>query len=163
MKTRTLGGCLYFVTFIDDHSRKLRVYTLKRKYQVLDVFKQFQALAERQTGKKLRCIITDNNGEYLGPFDEYCRQQGIWHQRTPSKTPQLNDLIERMNKTLVERVKCLLSQSQLPNSFWGDALSTSIHVFNLTPCVPLQFDVTDRVWIGKDVSYYHLRVFGCKV
>jgi hypothetical protein len=74
----------------------------------------------------------------------------------------LNGLIERMNRTLVERVRCLLSQSQLPNSFWGDALSTSIHVFNLTPCVFLQFDVPDRVWTGKDVSYYHLCVFGCK-
>jgi transposase InsO family protein len=162
MKTRTLGGCLYFVTFIDDHSRKLWVYTLKSKDQVLDVFKQFQASVERQTGKKLRCIRTDNGGEYLGPFDEYCKQQGIRHQRTPPKTPQLNGLAERMNRTLVERVRCLLSQSQLPNSFWGEALSTSVHVLNLTPCVPLQFDVPDRVWTGKDVSYDHLRVFGCK-
>jgi hypothetical protein len=44
----------------------------------------------------------------------------------------------------------------------GEALSTSVHVLNLTPCVPLQFDVPDRVWTGKDVSYDHLRVFGCK-
>jgi hypothetical protein len=98
----------------------------------------------------------------LGPFDEYCRQQGIRHQKTPPKTPQLNGLAERMNRTLVERVRCLLSQSQLSNSFWGEALSTSVHVLNLTPCVPLQFDVPDKVWTGKDVSYDHLRVFGCK-
>jgi hypothetical protein len=73
MKIRTLGGYLYFVTFIDDHSRKLWVYTLKKKKnQVLDVFKQFQASTERQTGKKLRCIRTDNGREYLGHFEEYC-------------------------------------------------------------------------------------------
>ena len=54
MKTRSLGGCLYFVSFIDDHSRKVWVYTLKSKDQVLDVFKQFHALVERQTGKKLK-------------------------------------------------------------------------------------------------------------
>ncbi|KAJ0501528.1 putative RNA-directed DNA polymerase [Helianthus annuus] len=60
MKTRTLGGCLYFVTFIDDHSRKVWAYTLKSKDQVLDVFKQFHALVERQTEKKLKCIRTDN-------------------------------------------------------------------------------------------------------
>ncbi|GKF33220.1 retrovirus-related pol polyprotein from transposon TNT 1-94 [Tanacetum coccineum] len=59
MKTKTLGGCSYFVTFIDDHSRKVWVYTLKTKNQVLDVFKQFHALVERQTGKKLKCIRTD--------------------------------------------------------------------------------------------------------
>ncbi|KAJ4724838.1 Retrovirus-related Pol polyprotein from transposon TNT 1-94 [Melia azedarach] len=60
MKTKTLGSAFYFVTFIDDHSRKLWVYTLKTKDQVLDVFKQFQALVERQTEKKLKCIKTDN-------------------------------------------------------------------------------------------------------
>ncbi|GKA92255.1 putative RNA-directed DNA polymerase [Tanacetum coccineum] len=159
MKTKTLGGCSYFVTFIDDHSRKVWVYTLKTKDQVLDVFKQFHALVERQTGKKLKCIRTDNGGEYIGPFDAYCREHGIQHQKTPPKTPQLNGLAERMNRTLVERVRCLLSHAGLPASFWGEALNTAVHVINLTPCVPLRFDVPDRVWSGKDVSYRHLRGF----
>jgi transposase InsO family protein len=162
MKTRSLGGCYYFVTFIDDHSRKVWVYTLKTKDQVLDVFKQFHASVERETGKKLKCIRTDNGGEYIGPFDAYCREQGIRHQKTPPKTPQLNGLAERMNRTLVERVRCLLSHAGLPPSFWGEALNTAVHVINLTPCVPLHFDVPNRVWSGKDVSYSHLRVFGCK-
>ncbi|KAM0004298.1 putative RNA-directed DNA polymerase [Helianthus debilis subsp. tardiflorus] len=108
MKTRTLGGCLYFVTFIDDHSRKVWANTLKSKDQVLDVFKQFHALVERQTEKKLKCIRTDNGGEYIGPFDAYCREKGIRHQKTPPKIPQLNGLAERMNRTLAERVRCLL-------------------------------------------------------
>ena len=43
MKTKIIGGSLYFVTFIDDHSRKIWVYTLKTKDQVLEVFKQFHA------------------------------------------------------------------------------------------------------------------------
>ena len=68
-KTKTLGGALYFVTFIDDCSRKLWVYVLKTTYQVLGVFKQFQASVERETGKKVKCIRTNNGGEYCGPFD----------------------------------------------------------------------------------------------
>ncbi|RVW19193.1 Retrovirus-related Pol polyprotein from transposon TNT 1-94 [Vitis vinifera] len=162
MKTKTLGGSLYFVTFIDDHSRKIWVYTLKTKDQVLDVFKQFHALVERQSGEKLKCIQIDNGGEYSSPFDEYCRQHGIRHQKTPPKTPQLNGLAESMNRTLVERVRCLLSQSQLPRSFWGEALNTVVHLLNLTPCVPLEFDVPDRIWSNNEICYDHLRVFGCK-
>ena len=162
LKVRSNGGALYFVTFIDDHSRKLWVYALKTKDQVLEVFKQFQALVERQTGKKLKCIRTDNSGEYCGPFDEYCREQGIRHQKTPPKTPQLNGLAERMNRTLIERVRCLLSDANLPRSFWAEALYTVAHVINLSPSVPLQGDVSNKVWFGKDVSYSHLRVFGCK-
>jgi len=83
---RSLGGGQYFVTFIDDHSRKTWVYILNKDY-VLDVFKQHHALVERETGKKLKCIWTDNGGEYIGAFDAYCKTHGIRHQMTPPKTP----------------------------------------------------------------------------
>lgn len=50
-KVRSHGGALYFVTFIDDHSRKLWVYSLKSKDQVLDVFKNFSGLG-RETDRE---------------------------------------------------------------------------------------------------------------
>ena len=61
----------------------------------------------------------------------------------------------------MERVRCLLSKAKLPNSLWGETLLTVAHVINLSPVVALQ-DVTNSVWYGNDVSYEHLRVFGCK-
>ena len=60
MKTKTLGGSLYFMTFIYDHSRKIWVCTLKTKDQVLKVFKQFHAFVERQSSENLKCIQTGN-------------------------------------------------------------------------------------------------------
>ena len=51
-KVNSKGGALYFATFINDRSRKIWVYPIKSIDQVLDVFKQFQALSERQTGKR---------------------------------------------------------------------------------------------------------------
>ncbi|RDX91560.1 hypothetical protein CR513_26440, partial [Mucuna pruriens] len=73
----------------------LKVYVLKSKDHVLEKFKHFQTLVERQSGKKVKCIRFDNCGEYCGPFDVYCRQQGIRHEKTPPKIPQLNGLAER--------------------------------------------------------------------
>ncbi|CAL1392755.1 unnamed protein product [Linum trigynum] len=162
VNVKSLGGARYFVTFIDDHSRKTWVYTLKTKDQALDVFKQFLALVERETGKKLKCIGTDNGGEYKGPFAIFCKEHGIRQQFTPPKTPQLNGLAERMNRTLLERVRCLLSHSKIPQSFWGEALLAAVYVWNRSPSVPLKYDAPEKVWIEKEVSYKHLRVFGCK-
>jgi len=119
-------------------------------------------MVERQSGKKLKCIRSDNGGEYRGPFDVYCRQHGIRHKKTPPKTPQLNGLAERMNKTLVERVTCMLSEAKLPKHFWGEALLAAVHVINLSPAVALNTEVPDKIWFGKNVSYDHLRVFGCR-
>ena len=129
---------------------------------MLGVFKQFQASVESKTGKKLKCIRTDNGDEYCEPFDKYCKHQGIRHQKTPPKTPQLNGLAERMNMTLMERVRCLLSEAKLQNSFWGEALLTVAYVINLSPAMALQSYIPNSVRYGKDISYDHLRVFGCK-
>jgi hypothetical protein len=87
MTEKSLGGALYFVTFIDDHSRKIFLYVLRKKWQVLDVFKEFHAKVERETDRKLKCVRSDNGGEYRGPFERYCRKFGIRLEKTPPKTP----------------------------------------------------------------------------
>lgn len=74
------------------------------------------------------------------------------HQKTPHKTPQLNGIVERLNGTLVKRVECLFFESQLPKLFWGEALNTTVHILNLTLCVPLGSEVLNRIWSYKDIS-----------
>ena len=67
-----------------------------------------------------------------------------------------------MNRTLVERVRCLLSEAKLSNSFWAEALNTVAYVINLSLVVALDGDVPNRILFDKDVSYDDLKVFGCK-
>ena len=62
----------------------------------------------------------------------------------------------------MERVRCILSHAKLSKIFWGEAILAVTHVLNLSPCFPLQYDTPERVQSRKDVSYDHLRVFGCK-
>ena len=69
MQTRTVGGALYFTTFIDDHSRKVWGFGLKTKGRVLDSFKELHATLERETRRKLKVVKADNGGEYRGPFE----------------------------------------------------------------------------------------------
>jgi hypothetical protein len=64
---------------------------------VLEKFKEFHALVERQTCEKLKCVRSDNGGKYCGPFDSYFKQHGVAYEKTPPKTPQFNGLAERMN------------------------------------------------------------------
>ena len=67
-----------------------------------------------------------------------------------------------MNRTILERVRCLLSHSKLSRSFWGEAMRTTVDLINLSPSVPLNGGVPEKVWTGKEVSYDHLRVFGSR-
>jgi hypothetical protein len=54
---------------------------------VLEKFKEFHALVERQTCEKMKYVRSDNDGEYCGPFDSYYKQHGITHEKAPPKTP----------------------------------------------------------------------------
>ena len=56
----------------------------------------------------------------------------------------------------------MLSQAKFPRIFWAKAMFTVVHIINLSPSVPLDGNIPQRVWTGKDVSYKHLRVFGCR-
>ena len=77
------GGALYFLTFIDDYSRRVWVYMLKRKADVFNVFKQFKVMVEKRTCKSIKCLRTDNGGEFTSvEFEQYCKDEGIVRHKT---------------------------------------------------------------------------------
>ena len=73
-----------------------------------------------------------------------------------------NGVVERMNSTIVEKIRFRLRMAILPKSFWGEAVVTACYLINRSPSIPLDFDIPERVWTRKDVSYSHLKVFRCK-
>lgn len=63
MDGTSLDDASYFVTFIEDHSRKVWAFVLKSKDHVIGVFKHFHASLEIEKGKKSKCVRADNGGE----------------------------------------------------------------------------------------------------
>eukprot|EP00253_Pinus_taeda_P023684 PITA_23684 len=79
---------------------------LKRKSDVFTVFKQFRALVENITGRTIKCLRTDNGGEFTSKeFENYCKEVRIERHITTAYTPQQNEVAECMNRTLLERAR----------------------------------------------------------
>lgn len=77
---QSFGKALYFITFIDDYSRKTWIYFLKQKSDALNIFKDFKSLVEKQTGKYIKILRCDNGGEYKSlESNAFCRHHGIKH------------------------------------------------------------------------------------
>jgi hypothetical protein len=57
-------GAKYFLTFIDNLSRKTFFYTMKTKFCLFDKLKVLKALVENQIGKKFKTIRYDGGEEY---------------------------------------------------------------------------------------------------
>ena len=156
------GGARYMLTFIDDSSRKVWVYFLKQKNDVFTTFKQWKALVEKQTGRKIKRLRTDNGLEFCqGDFNEFCKNEGIVRHLTVRGTPQQNGVAERMNRTLLEKVRCMLSNSGLSKDFWAEAASTACHLVNRSPSTAIDIKTPEELWSGKPAEYSDLKVFGC--
>ena len=126
MSTSTMNGFSYFITFTDDHSRYGYVFLMKHKSEAFERFKEFRNEVEKQTGKSIKTLRSDRGGEYLsGDFLAYLRENGILSQVTPPYTPQHNGVSERRNRTLLDMVRSMVSDSGLPISLWGYALQNS--------------------------------------
>ena len=158
----SLAGSLYYVSFIDDCTRKLWVYFLNKKSEVFDTFRKWKAMVENETGLKNKRVRSDNGGEYRdNRFREFCANNGIKMEKTFPMTPQQNGVAERMNRTLNERARSMKIHAGLPKMFWAEAVNTVAYLINRGPSIPLDGKVPEEVWSEKAVNLSHLRVFGC--
>ena len=67
-----------------------------------------------------------------------------------------------MNHTSQERILSMLSQANLPQGFWAEALHTAIYLLNRSPNTKLNFKIPKKAWTGRKLSYKQLRTFGCE-
>lgn len=158
----TYSGFKYYLLIIDDLSRKSWVLLLKNKSDTFQNFVNWKTLVENQVNKKVKTLRTDNGLEFCNEeFDNFCKDNGILRHRTVVYTPQQNGLAERMNRTLLERVRCMLTSSGLPKLFWGEAVKTASYLINKCPTKSLNYETPDQVWNGQPADYSKLKTFGC--
>ena len=75
-------------------------------------------MVENQTGRKLKCLLTDNGGQFKSKeFVKFCRERGIRREYTAPHSPEQNGIIERMNRTIQERIVSMLQHSGLSDGF----------------------------------------------
>lgn len=162
IETPALTGERYFVTFIDEASGRLAVSLLHGKGDVFENFVAYRQRAEKETGKEIKLLRTDGEGEYMNArFNTYLREAGIVKVTTPPYTPAQNGLAERANRTLIEAARCKLLDAGLGNESWGYAVLATAHIVNRMPSRVHANNTPFEIWTGNKPSIGHLRIFGC--
>lgn len=163
-RVQSPGGARYFVTFIDEHSRYTKVYFMKQKNEVFELFKTFKNEVENSTGKRIKYFQSDNGRvEYCNvEFDKYLKKCGIQRKLSAPRTPQQNGLAERKNRSLLDKARCLLLEAKLPQMFWAEAINTANYLLNRSPSRSLNGETPFQRWLGHTPSVRHLHIFGAK-
>ncbi|GKB39181.1 retrotransposon protein, putative, ty1-copia subclass, partial [Tanacetum coccineum] len=155
-------GASYFVTFTDDFNRYGYVYLLKHIHEVFETFKVFQKEVENQLEKTIKSLRSNRGGEYISQeFLDHLKEHGIIAHRTPSYTPQHNDVSKRRNRTLLDMVCSMMSQTTLPGSFWDYALESATRILNMVPTKKVE-KTPYEVWYRQALKLSYLKVWGCE-
>ena len=102
MQKMAQDGHRYFMTFIDGHSRYIKVELLKTKDEAVEKLIALIECAEVETGKQVNYFQSNGGDEYSsGRFAKYLKLKEIHHEFTNPDTPQKNGVAERANCTLV--------------------------------------------------------------
>ncbi|MBW0545603.1 hypothetical protein O181_085318, partial [Austropuccinia psidii MF-1] len=84
--------------------------------------------------QSLKKVVSDRGGEFLNEkFKSLSETQGFIHVFSPAHTPQHNGFAKRENRTILEKARCILNGSNLPNSYWAEAINTSTILSNIIP------------------------------
>ncbi|GAU46899.1 hypothetical protein TSUD_296780 [Trifolium subterraneum] len=156
------GGCRYFITFIDDYSRKTWTYPLKEKSSAFEVFKRYKALIEKESNQFIKCLRTDRGGEFTSSmFNEFCSDHVIKRQLTAAYTPQQNGVSERKNRTLMNMVRSMLNGRNVPKKFWPEAVVWATYVLSRCPTLSVKGVTPQEAWSNVKPSVSFFKVFGC--
>ena len=85
----SIGGSCYFVTFIDDCTRHTWACLIEKKSEVFASFLKVKSLADRETGRKIKCLRSDGGKKYFSDqFSSYLQKEGIRHEFSCRYTTQ---------------------------------------------------------------------------
>lgn len=159
-QTQSPSGSRYFLTCYDDHTKHVRLYPLKTKDQALPRFAEYIKLVENQCSTKIKRVRMDNGGQFSSSaFQKLLSDHGIIPNFVPPDAHAQNGWVERAHLTILNSVRTLLADTELPPSFWLEAASYSVHVMNRLPDL-LTRNVPYTMWSGRSVDPSHLYPFG---
>ena len=143
------------------------VYLLHNKYEALDAFKVFKAEVGNQCGKQIQIVRFDISGEYYGRYIEngqtpslfakFLQEHEIVAQHTMFSSSDQNNVVERRNQILMDMVRSMLRNYNLPKFLWIDALKTIAYILNCA--LTKVFTKTSfELWKGWKQSLRHMHV-----
>ena len=118
---------------------------------VFAIFVKFNNFVYTQFGVTIKCIQSDDGGEYTShSFKAFLAAKGVEQMISCPYTPQQNGVVERKHRHIVETAITLLAQATLPLDFWYYACAHAVFLINRMPCKVLSMVSPYKKLYGKD-------------
>jgi hypothetical protein len=161
MSAVSIGGFIYYVSFIEEYSRRTSIYFMKNKDEIFSWFQEFKALMENHTGRKLKVLRSKNGGEYTSSsFKDFWVYSGIKRDLIVSYKPQQNGVSKRKNKSIVGEAKAMLHDQFFPMFLWDEVCNIVVYLQNKSLHKVLGRMTLEEAFIGNKPNIGHICIFG---
>ena len=161
-----LGEFAYFITFIDDFTRFVTVYLMRKKSEAFFFFTKYHNESTTRHGCKIARLMSDEGSEYKSQsMLNFLLKEGIESLQSIPYTPEQNGIAERTNRSLVDIARTYMtSQPDIPSTLWGEAIVHASMIKNILPTSPLGDTTTPYImWYGSPPDVSQLITFGATV
>ncbi|KAJ9551549.1 LOW QUALITY PROTEIN: hypothetical protein OSB04_015594 [Centaurea solstitialis] len=158
----SIGGCRYFVIFVDDHTRFTWIYLMKHRSELPQIYITFARMIQTQFSKPIKILRADNAMEYKeSSLIAFLRSQGTISQYScPGTSPQ-NGRAECKHRHILDTIHTSLISARCLERFWGEAAFTAVYTINRHPTPILQNKSPYETLHGITPAYELLKVWGC--
>lgn len=153
----------YGIIFMEAKIGYAMGFTIRTKGATLQPLKDVcELINNQQNGRQMKQLIADGGGELYNnsSMKEECKRRGIIFEPTSPHTPEQHGMVERMNRTIKEKIGILLRESGLPAGMWSEAFQTAIYLTNRTAS-PGRDKTPYEEWTGRKPNLSVLHPFGC--
>jgi transposase InsO family protein len=155
--TPSLGGFHYYLGIVDDFTRSYEVFPMKKKDDVERCFREYQNRVKTLFKKNVKRVRSDGGGEF-----KFLSKDGLlWEPSTPY-SPEQNGVAERLNRTVMAKVRAILVDSGLPHTLWAYFAHMAAYLTNRSPSSALNGMTPYQKLRGVAPDLSHLRIPGCK-
>ncbi|KAL8124868.1 hypothetical protein AgCh_012507 [Apium graveolens] len=155
----------YALVMVDDFSRYTWVEFMYSKDETPNIIIEHIKKIEKQAEGKVsvKRLRSDNGTEFRNStLCEFCKSKDIVQEFSAARTPQQNGVVERKNRTLVEAARTLVQDTQLPTSFWEEAINTACYTQNRYLINKAHGKSPYSIMSNRKPTVKHLHVFGSK-
>ena len=125
-------------------------FTSRKEDEVFERFKEFKALVENLSEMKIKNLRFNNGREFTSnEFKYFCKEYGINRELTTPYNTQQNGVVERNNRTIMEAMKSMIHDQDLPMHLWDEATRTTIYVHNIISHSALGNKTPEDMFTGK--------------
>lgn len=156
----SINGNKYVICFVDDFSREVAVYFLKRKSHAAQALRDYIDAYSTPLQIRIRQVQSDGGGEFHGEFADVCRVQGIKQRFSAPEMQQQNSVAERTWGTIISAALRMLHDSQLPAKYWEDAVTTATYTKNRLYSTALDGQTPHEALWSEQPDLSLLRVWG---